>query len=128
MALTPAQVLEFLQPRFPARESAPADPVAARRVRQIQRIALFLEEQGFPRTESERCRLSLIPFVFQEANYDDIDWTNQRAALGHLEAMFELDFYVASCGLSRAECAVTEFERYVAESLRCIDAWAGRGA
>ena len=55
-----------------------ADPVGAARQRRAIAIADALEARGFPRLDAEKAELSLVPLLFQEANYDDIGWMNQR--------------------------------------------------
>ena len=53
--------------------------------------------------------LSLVPFLFQEANYDDIDWSRKDSDLGHLEAFFELDLLVQFAGRERSDITAGDY-------------------
>jgi hypothetical protein len=59
--------------------------------------------------------------VFQEANYDDIDWTDRAAPLGHLSGIFEIDVAVQSDGRERHELTDAEYNEYVQISFAAID-------
>ena len=41
--------------------------------------------------------LSLVPFIFQEANFDGIDWVQQGADMAQLAPLFEIDACIWSC-------------------------------
>jgi len=104
------------------------DPIGNVRLRQLLLMEDCLNAIGFPTQADHKARASLVPFIFQEANYHDISWTDQRADLGHLSAYFELDFMVQNQGRERAEVTAGEFEQYVEDSLNFIDrAQAARG-
>ena len=68
-----------------------------------------------------------VPSVFQEANYDDIDWTDSTAPLGHLAAIFAIDIAVQSGGRERHELTDAEYNEYVHMSLAAIDYREERG-
>ena len=55
---------------------------------------------------------SLIPFIFQEAIYDGIYWGPGTSECGHLQDLFDLDFYVALGGRERSEVTDREARRY----------------
>ena len=76
---------------------------------------------GFPRREDYES-LSLVPFIFQEANYDGIDWTQQGADLAQLTSLFEIDACVWSGGRFLGEFSKAEHAEYVAAALRAIQA------
>ncbi len=80
-----------------------------------------LQETGFPTDRNLRHELSLVPFWFQEANYDDIDWTDQAAPLGHLSGIFAIDVAVQSGGRERHELTDGEYNEYVQLSFAAID-------
>jgi hypothetical protein len=126
--LTAEQVIEFLDSRLGSYArldvaSVSANPMLARRAWQVQRIRSYLQRSGFPATGHERCELSLIPHIFQEANYDGFDWGRKDADLGHLSDLFALDFYVATGGVARAGADESLFRQYDNEVSRCIDVW-----
>ena len=96
------------------------DPVALVRQRHSAMIADTLASSGFPVSEVEKARLSLIPLVFQEANYDDIGWMLQNENLRQLSGFLELDHHVQCGGQSRGEAGSTEFSAYVEAAFRAI--------
>lgn len=98
-----------------------ADPIGNVRLRQLLLMEDCLNAIGFPAETEHKARVSLVPYIFQEANYDDISWTDQQADLGHLSTYFDLDFMVQSQGKERREATSQEYERYVNESLEFID-------
>jgi hypothetical protein len=97
------------------------NPIGNVRLRQLLLMEDCLNAIGFPTEPEHKARVSLVPFIFQEANYDDISWTDQQAELGHLSSYFELDFMVQNQGRERKEAPEQEFKRYVDEAFRFID-------
>jgi hypothetical protein len=97
------------------------DPVGNVRVRQLLLMEDCLNSIGFPTHAEHKARVSLVPYIFQEANYDDLSWTDQRADLGHLSSLFELDFMVQNQGHERSEAAAEAFQQYVEDSFKFID-------
>jgi len=95
--------------------------VAATRHRALLHVRNVLQRTGFPTDRNQRCELSLVPFVFQEANYDDIDWTDRAAPLGHLSGIFAIDGAVQSDGRERHELTDAEYDEYVQISFAAID-------
>jgi hypothetical protein len=98
-----------------------ADPIGNVRLRQLLLMEDCLNAIGFPAEPDHKARVSLVPYIFQEANYDDISWTDQQAELGHLSSYFELDFMVQNQGRERSEVTAEEFKRYVDEAFQFID-------
>ena len=84
-----------------------------------------LQRTGFPTDRSQRHELSLVPLVFQEANYDDIDWTDRAAPLGHLFGIFAIDIAVQSGGRERHELTDAEYHEYVDVSFASLMAICG---
>ncbi len=97
------------------------DGVAVARHSELLHLRDVLQRTGFPTDRKQRRELSLVPFVFQEANYDDIDWTDRAAPLGHLSAIFEIDVAVQSDGRERHELTDAEYNAYVDGSFAAID-------
>lgn len=75
---------------------------------------------GYPSKHSLG-ELSLIPFLFQECNYDDIWWGGQNEDLRHLSTILELDFMFHNEGKKRNEVSLAQFEDYVDFSFKAID-------
>jgi hypothetical protein len=96
------------------------NPIGNVRVRQLLLMEDCLNSIGFPAHAEHKARVSLVPYIFQEANYDDISWTEQGAELGHLGAYFELDHMVQSQGRERSEASAEEFKQYVEDSFKWI--------
>ncbi len=97
------------------------DAVAAARHSALLHLHDVLQRTGFPTDRHQRCELSLVPLVFQEANYDDIDWTDRAAPLGHLSGIFAIDIAVQSGGRERHELTDAEYHEYVDVSFAAID-------
>jgi hypothetical protein len=97
------------------------DPIGNVRLRQLLLMEDCLIAIGFPTEDAHKARVSLVPYIFQEANYDDISWTDQLADLAHLSAYFELDCMVQNQGKERRDVTPQEFERYCNQSLDFID-------
>jgi len=114
------EVISYLQAEFGSQADHYPDGLAAKRLAAVERMAEYLETRGFPSTEDEKIRLSLVPFIFQEANYDDIDWSRKNSDLGHLKAFFELDLLVHFAGRERSDISDADYAEYHALSLKAI--------
>ncbi|MCZ6481580.1 MAG: hypothetical protein O6929_14455 [candidate division NC10 bacterium] len=95
--------------------------VAVARHSALLHLRDVLRRTGFPTDSKQRHELSLVPLVFQEANYDDIDWTHRAAPLGHLSGIFAIDVAVQSAGRERHELTDAEYKEYVDGSFAAID-------
>lgn len=104
--------------------NGPANLEGFRRARQRRagEVADALAAKGFPETDAERAARSLVPLLFQEADYDDVDWTSQAADLRQLQGSFELDHLAQSGGLTRKEASAAAFADYIKASFRAIEA------
>jgi hypothetical protein len=99
-----------------------ADPIGNIRLRQFLIMEDCLNAIGFPTEDEHKARVSLVPYIFQEANYDGICWTDQKNAdLAGLSVYFDLDCMVQNQGRQRDEMTAEEFTKYVDDSLRFID-------
>ena len=113
MAKTTAELIHFIDTRLSEYSSmADGRDIGSLRASTLQRIRTFLLDGRFPATEDERYELSLVPFIFQEANYDGIDWGPGTSTYGQLQDLFDLDFYVALGGRERSEVTKKESRRY----------------
>ncbi len=97
------------------------DAMAVARHSALLHLRDVLQDTGFPTDRTQRLELSLVPVVFQEANYDDIDWTDRAAPLGHLSGIFAIDVAVQSDGRERHELTDAEYNAYVDMSFAAID-------
>jgi hypothetical protein len=102
------------------RLNASPDRIAESRSAVLRRIQTALSGGFPPRQECEP--LSLIPFIFQEANYDGIDWVQQGVDLAQLTPLFEIDACIWSRGRSLKEFSKAEHAEYVAAALHAIKA------
>ncbi len=80
-----------------------------------------METKGFPVTEEDRYQLNLMPFIFQEANYDGIRWDKKLGNQHHLEPLFDLDLFVQTNGKSRNELTEAQYGKYVSDCHLFID-------
>ena len=97
------------------------DALAALRHRALLGVRDALQTTGFPTDRQDRLDLSMVPFVFQEANYDDLGWTDRTESLGHLSGIFAIDVAVQSGGRERHELTDAEYSDYVDMSFAAID-------
>jgi hypothetical protein len=97
------------------------DPVGNARLRQLLLMEDCLNSIGFPTHAEHKARASLVPYIFQEANYDGLSWTDQQADLAHLSDFFALDFMVQNQGRERNEARPDEYARYVEDCFKFID-------
>lgn len=98
------------------------DPVGRLRQHFARNIQAALESGGYPATEPDQLALSIIPYVFQEANYDDIDWWSRDSSKHRqLKTLLEIDFLTQMAGTRREDASDTEIEDYRLRSLRAID-------
>jgi hypothetical protein len=104
-----------------SRWTSVGDTVAAARHSALLNVRDVLRRTGFPTDRDRLLELSLVPFVFQEANHDDIDWTDRTAPLEHLSAIFAIDVAVQSGGRERHELTDAEYDEYVQTSFAAID-------
>lgn len=58
------------------------DPIARLRWAAVRSLGDALKSGGYPTRENDQLDRSLIPAVFQEANWDGIDW-GSRDTMGH---------------------------------------------
>jgi hypothetical protein len=101
----------------------PADNLVARaRHDAVRRIEAAFKAGGYPAAERDQLALSIVPFAFQEANYDGIDWAaRDSATLYQLEELLEIDFLTQMAGKRRADVSDAELDEYRQRSLRAID-------
>ena len=60
--------------------------------------------------------------MFQEANYDGIDWWSRDSAKhAQLKTLLEIDFLTQMAGKRREDASDTEIEDYRLRSRRAID-------
>ena len=114
------EVISYLHATFDLQTEPQSEGLAAKRFAAVERIAEHLENSGFPSIEDDKMSLSLVPFIFQEANYDDIDWSRKDTDLGHLEAFFKLDLLVQFAGREHSDITAGDYAQYYALSLKAI--------
>lgn len=85
----------------------------------LQQLQEDYSNHGFPES-CTKLELSLMPTVFQEANYDDINWAKQNARLRHMNPILELDCMFHNEGKMRSRLERSQFDRYVQFSLEAI--------
>jgi len=92
--------------------SSSEQPIVQFRYRKLKAMNEHFSLAGFP----EPCSLpdlSLLRAYFQEAIYDGINWSDQNAALRHLDKELELDCMFHNSGKMRKELTAKEFEVYL---------------
>ncbi len=119
MPLSAADIVSLIDAEVP--RWTPGDALAVARHSMLLDLRDVLQRTGLPTDRDQRRELSLVPFVFQEANYDDIDWTDRAAPLEHLSGIFAIDVAVQSGGRGRHELTDGEYNEYVDGSFAAID-------
>ena len=96
------------------------DQISNLRLSRLIDISIYYLKFGFPNKLSKFDK-SLIPLTFQEANYDDIHWTDKNAELRHLSSILEIDCMFQNEGKNRCELSEEEFKNYIKFSFNSID-------
>jgi hypothetical protein len=128
MATSPAtlaleEVLRAIDAQLDRLKASPGR-IAEARALVLERLRDALRG-GFPHRQAYE-PLSLVPFMFQEANYDGIDWAQRGADLAQLAPLFDLDACIWSGGRSLSQFSEAEHADYVAAALRAIRARAAQ--
>jgi hypothetical protein len=114
-----AEVIKLIQDVLAAPSN---DPVGRYRQDHARRIQTALESGGYPASEPDQLELSIIPYVFQEANYDGIDWWSRDSAKHRqLKNLLEIDFLTQMAGKRREDASDAEIEDYRLRARRAID-------
>ena len=71
-----------------------------------------VQEHGLPLPDKEKLDACIMPFIFQELNYDDYDWSSRTAPLGELEEVVDIDVAIWSNGRRRSEMTDAEYQNY----------------
>ncbi len=101
--------------------AAHSDPIGGRRRLFLIHVRELIRQHGFPLPEALKLDACSMPYVFQELNYDDYDWSTRSAELGRLADMVEVDVIVWSGGRSRHELTDGEYRAYFNFCLKAID-------
>jgi hypothetical protein len=96
------------------------DSVGLIRFKVLQRVREVLTTKGFPVTLEEAAAVSLVPSCLQEANYDNLLWTDQDTNLWQLQPFFDIDYMVQNRGMDRVDATEQQFIDYVKRSLEII--------
>jgi hypothetical protein len=100
----------------------PVQGIAIPRYAQLIHIIGALDGGSYAAEEDRLVALSIIPFVFQEANWDGIDWWARDSSKHHrLKEILEIDFLTQMAGKRRADASDAEIETYRLRSHRAID-------
>lgn len=112
MALPIHDVVKMIDAELASRPNPERNSILDMRMRRLSFARDFLLKHGYPRTRRERFELSLHPYYFQEANYDDLDPYTRTGSLGHLRNIYEIDLAIHSGGFTRADISDSAFARY----------------
>jgi hypothetical protein len=114
-----AGMARTLLTRAPTR---PVRGIAAPRYAQLVWIIGALDEGAYPSNEHRLLILSVIPYVFQEANWDNIDWGSRDSSQHRqLKDILEIDFLVQMGGMRREDASDAEMRIYRERSHRAIE-------
>ena len=97
------------------------DPVSVLRRRFLIDLRTTLQQLGLPLPDKQKLDACVMPFIFQELNYDDHDWSSRTAPLGQLEALVDIDVAIWSNGRRRSEMTDAEYGNYWEFCLKAID-------
>jgi hypothetical protein len=71
-----------------------------------------IESLGFPLPADRKLDACIMPFIFQELNYGDYDWSSPTAPLGPQEDLVDIDVAIWSDGRRRSELTEAEYGSY----------------
>jgi hypothetical protein len=97
------------------------DAVGECRYLSLKNLQESLQQYGFERDDDVKVEACLMPFIFQELNYDEYDWSNRSAHLGQLDENVEIDVIAWSSGRRRAELTDAEYSNYLDCCHRAIE-------
>lgn len=112
------QINAMIDATIEARATA-CDPIGRGRRLLLIHVKDLIRDHGFPLPDALKLDACSMPYIFQELNYDDYDWSSRRSELGHLSDMAELDVIIWSDGRTRTELTDAEYGAYHAF---CLDA------
>lgn len=118
---TTRKELEAMLDAAIASRATSGDPIGDGRRLFLIHVKELIRDHGFPVPESLKLDACSMPFVFQELNYDDYDWSIRTADLGHLTDIVEVDVILWSDGRSRKELTDAEYREYQSHCLNAID-------
>ena len=103
------------------RRAAQGDPIGGGRRLFLIHVKDLIRTHGFPLPETLKLEACSMPYLFQELNYDDYDWSTRSTEFGHLADMVDVDVIVWSDGRSRNELTDAEYDTYFNFCLKAID-------
>ncbi len=96
-------------------------PVLLVRRRFLIDLRSMVQEHGLPLPDERQLDACVMPFIFQELNYDDYDWSSRTAPLGGLEDLGDIDVTIWSNGRRRSEMTEAEYRKYWEFCMSAID-------
>ncbi len=120
MPLDSNDILTMIDEALAGREGD-TDPVFLLRRHFLIDLQTTVQEHGLPLPDKRKLDACIMPFIFQELNYDDYDWSSRTAPLGGLEDLADIDVAIWSNGRRRSEMTDSEYENYWEFSLKAID-------
>lgn len=117
------QSIRSLEKEYASEKDLRENKVGHARYLQLVDVEKFLSNLRFPQSDEEKFKYSLVPLIFQEANYDNLDWTKLGSDLGQLQPFFNLDFLIQNDGKELSDSNKDEYHNYVQKSLAAIDYW-----
>ncbi len=112
MPLDANDILTMLDERLVGYDDG-SDPILQVRRRFLIDLRSMVQEHGLPLPDERKLDACVMPFIFQELNYDDYDWSSRTAPLGGLEDLVEIDVAIWSNGRRRSEITDAEYRNYV---------------
>lgn len=104
-----------------ARHGNHTDPVSVSRRRFLIDLRATVKELGLPLPEEQKLNVCIMPFIFQELNHDDYNWSSRTSPLGQLEDLVDIDVAIWSNGCRRAEMTDVEYGNYWEFCMTAID-------
>ena len=126
MPLTIDEIVSMVDSELLKYENAEIETLAGMRNARLKFVKHFLIRNGFPISMRERFELSLEPFYFQEANYDDLNPCSRDGDLGHLRNVYEIDLAVQTGGYTREIISEADFSKYLKKQSGVIEWRQGR--
>ncbi len=118
MPLDSKDILTMIDEALARRDGGTGSISALRRHLLID-LRTTVREDGLALPDKRKLDTCIMPFIFQELNYDDHDWSSRTAPLGGLEDLVDIDVAIWSSGRRRSEMTDAEYRNYFEF---CLDA------
>lgn len=95
-----------------AARSSHSDLIGGGRKLFLEHVRELISRYGLPLPDDCKLDACVMPYIFQELNYDGYDWASRNEDFGHLSDLVDIDIITWSAGRIRSELSDKEFADY----------------